>query len=107
MLGCKKQVMEIEKKDDRQWLQISVGAGIVCCICFTFVGLLLGWRLIPGLLGESFGMLAGILSTPFFMEASFLGIGLLTVLGLNIWRRHKAGDDCVEIEVEEPRKDGN
>ena len=79
--------------------QILVGAAVLGTLTVLVCSLLVGWRLIPGWVGEAFGMLAGVMSTPFFMEASFAVIGLLIVLGLNIWRRHKEGDEFVEIET--------
>jgi hypothetical protein len=39
------------------------------------------------------------MSTPFFMEASFVILGFLIVVSLNTWRRHKAGDEFVTIET--------
>jgi hypothetical protein len=62
------------------------------------VGMLLGWRFIPGWVGESVGTLAGIMSTPFFMEASFILIGLVIVLSLNTWRRNREGDELVFLD---------
>ncbi len=79
--------------------QILVGAAILGTIMVLVCGLLVGWRLIPGWVGESFGMLAGILSTPFFMEGSFVIMGFLIVVGLNTWRRRNEGDEFVEIET--------
>ncbi len=61
-------------------------------------GLLTGWRLLPGLLGEWVGTMIGILTTPFFMEASFIILGLVIVIGLNLWRQHKDGDEFVYLE---------
>lgn len=79
--------------------QIFVGGAILAVLTVLVVGLLVGWRLIPGWVGEAFGMVAGVLSTPFFMEGSFVLIGIFIVLGLNIWRRRKEGDEFVEIET--------
>jgi hypothetical protein len=63
---------------------------------------MMGWRFIPGLVGESFGTIAGLISTPFIMEATFAILGLMIVIGLNAWRRHKAGDEYVAIDISEP-----
>lgn len=82
--------------------QILAGAAILFAIGVIVVGFLMGWRFIPGWVGESLGTIAGVMSTPFFMEATFAMLGLAIVLGLNIWRRHKAGDEFVTIEVNEP-----
>ncbi len=82
-------------------MQILVGGLVMFVITVSTVGLLVGWRVIPGWVGESFGMVAGVMSTPFFMEASFAVIGLMAVLGLNSWRRHKNGDEFVTLEVDD------
>lgn len=78
--------------------QIFVGGAILFVLTVLVVSLLIGWRMIPGWVGESFGMLAGVLSSPFFMEASFGMIGLLIVIGLNIWRRNREDDEFVSME---------
>ncbi len=61
-------------------------------------GLLVGWRLLPGVLGEWVGTMIGIMTTPFFMEATFAILGLVTVVTLNHWRQHKEGDEFVYLE---------
>lgn len=84
-----------------------VGGLIIVTFAFCVIALLACWRLIPGWVGESFGMLAGVLSTPFFMEASFAAVGLLIVLGLNIWRRRKEGDEYVTMDIPVSQKSEN
>ena len=84
-------------KDERN-RQIFTGAGILFLITVLVCGALLGWMYLPGLLGEWVGMVIGIMTTPFFLEASFLLLGLLIVISLNIWRRRKNGDECVYLE---------
>lgn len=91
--------MAEEMAEEGRGKQILVGAAIISGLAVIIVSLLIGWRLIPGWVGEAFGMVAGVISTPFFMEGSFVLIGLFIVLGLNIWRRHKDGDEFVEIET--------
>ena len=85
--------------------QILVGAGIMFTVAAVVVTFLMCWRFVPGWVGESLGTVAGALSTPFLMEGSFALLGFFIVIGLNIWRRKKAGDEFVTIEVEdlEPR----
>lgn len=70
------------------------------------VGLLLGWRYIPGWGGEGVGMIAGVLSTPFLMETSFIILGFLTVVALNIWQKNKEGDEFVTMEIPDGPEDG-
>lgn len=78
--------------------QLAVGVLIMLLFSVSIVSLLLFWRLIPGWVGETIGMIAGIVSTPFFLESSFAIAGFVVVILLNSWRRRKAGDEYVEIE---------
>jgi hypothetical protein len=82
--------------------QILIGAAIMFVLTVVVVGFLMGWRLIPGWVGESFGMVAGIMSTPFFMEGSFILLGLIIVISLNTWRRNKDGDELVYLDGDGP-----
>lgn len=84
-------------KDERV-KQVAIGVGILVVLTVVVTGLLMGWRLLPGLLGEWLGTMIGILTTPFFMEASFAILGLVIVISLNHWRQHKDGDDFVYLE---------
>jgi len=91
---------EQQSKEAGRGKQFFVGAMILLVVMLGFVMLLLSWRKIPGLLGETVGKMVGIMSTPFFMEASFVILGFLIVVTLNTWRRHKEGDEFVSIETE-------
>jgi hypothetical protein len=53
---------------------------------------------VPGLLGEWLGVLAGIISTPFLLETTFVVLGLVIVVSLNGWRRTRDGDEFVYLE---------
>lgn len=83
--------------------QILVGGLILLAISTVTVTFLMGWRYIPGWVGESFGTVAGVMSTPFFMEGSFFLLGVVIVIGLNAWRRRKEGDEFVTIELEDTK----
>lgn len=83
---------------DERVKQVAVGVVILMTLTLLVAGSLMGWRLLPGLLGEWVGTMIGILTTPFFMEASFAILGLVTVISLNIWRRRKDGDEFVYLE---------
>jgi len=88
-------------KDERV-KQATIGAVILLPIAVLVPSALLGWRLIPGLWGEWLGTLAGLLTTPFVMETSFLILGILIVITINHRRRIKDGDEFVFLEqVEE------
>lgn len=83
--------------------QILIAVMILGTITVCVVSLLLGWRLVPGLFGEWLGVFAGLISTPFLMEGSFVVLGLLIVVGLNSWRRVKDGEEFVYLDqVEGP-----
>ena len=86
------------RTQDERIRQIAAGGGILIAITAVVCAMLLGWMHLPGLLGEWVGTVIGIMTTPFIMEGSFLVIGLMIVVSLNIWRRHKDGDDCVYLE---------
>jgi hypothetical protein len=79
-------------------LSIAMGALIFAGISAFVLTLIIGWRLVPGLLGEWLGVIAGILSTPFFLEASFVILGFFIVICLNNWRRSREGDEFVYLE---------
>lgn len=83
---------------DERVKQVTIGAGLLIGLTLLISGLLLGWRYLPGLLGEWVGTILGVMTTPFLLEGSFLAIGLLIVLCFNIWHRHKEGDDFVYLE---------
>jgi hypothetical protein len=84
--------------EDNRVKQIAVGAGILVMLAVTVCGLLVGWRYLPGLLGEWIGMMIGVLTTPFFLEASFICIGLTLVVAINHWRQKRDGDELVYLE---------
>lgn len=86
------------KFKDERVKQVIVGASILSVLTIIIPSALLGWRLLPGLLGEWTGSLLGIMTTPFFMEASFSVIGLFIVIFLNLWRRRQDGDEFVYLE---------
>jgi len=86
-----------EVKDERV-KQATIAAVILLTIAILVPGALLGWRFLPGLWGEWLGTLAGLLTTPFVMEASFVILGILIVITINHRRRIKDGDEFVFLE---------
>lgn len=76
---------------------LLAGFSVISGLCLLLALLWLG-RGLPGFPGEVFRMITGLLTTPIFMEVSFLLIGLLIVLGINAWRRRRDGDECVHLE---------
>ncbi len=96
--------------DDNRLKQVAVGVGILGVLTVTACGALAGWRHLPGLLGEWVGMMVGVLTTPFFLEASLGIVGLTVVLAINHWRRKRAGEEWVDLgqaaQPEAPGSDG-
>lgn len=88
----------MERAYDERVKQVVIGVSIILVLTVVVSGTLIGWRLLPGLLGEWVGSMIGIITTPFFMEASFALLGLFIVMALNHWRQHKEGDDFVYLE---------
>lgn len=86
------------ENDDNRVGQIAGGVGILAVLALTVCGILAGWRYLPGLAGEWLGMMVGVMTTPFFLEASFVMIGLTVVMGLNHWRQRRDGDELVYLE---------
>ncbi|KAB2639530.1 MAG: hypothetical protein DVB25_05475 [Verrucomicrobia bacterium] len=89
--------MVVTAKDERV-KQVLIAAAVLGAITCGIVSLLLSWRLVPGLLGEWLGTLVGIISTPFFLEASFVIMGVLVVMVLNAVRSHREGDEFVALD---------
>ncbi|MEO5712445.1 MAG: hypothetical protein ABIT37_03075 [Luteolibacter sp.] len=88
----------MDQAKDERVKQVAVGAGILVAIGVIVPTTLIGWRYLPGLFGETVGTIIGVMTTPFCMEASFIMLGICIVVGLNIWRRIKDGDDFVYLE---------
>ncbi|MES2659117.1 MAG: hypothetical protein V4689_10910 [Verrucomicrobiota bacterium] len=88
----------MERAHDERVRQVAIGTSILIVLMLSISGLLVGWRYLPGLLGEWVGTMLGIICTPFFLEGSFVLLGLFAVVCLNIWHRHKDGDEFVYLE---------
>jgi hypothetical protein len=84
--------------DENSPRQIVVGISILVVLGLIVCGAIAGWRYLPGLLGEWIGTMIGVLTTPFLLEGSFVVLGFVIVLVLNIWRRKRGGEDFVYLE---------
>jgi len=89
--------MSEQSTQENRGKQVAVGGIIIFSLMASVICLLVFWRYIPGWVGESVGKVAGLISTPFILEASFFVMGLGIVVLLNSWRRKKDGDDFVEF----------
>ena len=88
---------------DPRRLQLMVGLGILAVLVLCVPSFYIIWHFVPGVFGEFLGVLAGIISTPFLLEASFLVIGLVIVIALNNMRLRRDGDEYVYLEeVDDP-----
>jgi hypothetical protein len=84
-------------EQDERKQQVIVGFCVVAGVAGLI--LLIAWaRFLPGVGGEFFGRILGIISTPFLMEASFSVLGLVLVMALNIWRQRREGDELVYLD---------
>jgi hypothetical protein len=83
---------------DERVKQAAIATAILAGVGCGVVALLLGGRLVPGVLGEWLGTLAGIASTPFLLEPALALCGVLVVIVLNTVRRQREGDDFLSHE---------
>lgn len=84
--------------EDKRLRQVGVGLGILLVLTVVVCGSLIGWRYLPGLLGEWIGTMIGVMTTPFFLEGSFFILGLMIVFVVNHWREKRDGDEFVYLE---------
>lgn len=92
---------------DERVKQVMTAAVLLAALAAVVVCMLLFWRLVPGVAGEWLGMVVGIMSSPFFMEATFVALGVLIVMVVNAVRRHREGDDFVTVEELAARQAAN
>jgi hypothetical protein len=83
-------------RDERKQ-QVVVGLGVLAAVAGLILLIAYG-RFLPGLSGEFFARLLGIITTPFLMETSFFILGLVLVMTLNLWRQRRDGDELVYLE---------
>lgn len=85
-------------EEENRVKQIAIGAGLLMLLAVLVCGALIGWRYLPGLLGEWIGTMIGVMTTPFFLETSFIIIGLTVVVAINHWRQTRDGEEFVYLE---------
>jgi len=82
--------------------QVLAGVGVIIGFSGLLVLVAMG-RFLPGLGGEFFARILGIISTPFLMELILAAMGLVLILSLNHWRQRREGDELVYLEeVQDP-----
>ena len=82
---------------DERRKQVAVALVILGIVALTVVGMAAAAHL-PGVAGEFFARILGIITTPFILEGSFFILGLVIVLTLNQWRQMREGDELVYLE---------
>ena len=92
---------EVSEAKDPRVKQVVVGVLVFVVLAVLIVLALTGWRHLPEVWADWMGTMVGIMTTPFFLEASFIFIGLSIVVAINHWRQKRAGDDFVELEVKD------
>lgn len=82
---------------DERWKQVGVGLAILAGMTVVVLLLVLG-RHLPGLAGEFFGRVLGIITTPFILETTLCILGFVVVMTLNYWRQYRDGDELVYLD---------
>ena len=77
---------------DERKRQVAVGALIVAGVAGLFLLLVMSTGL-PGVAGEFFARIVGIVTTPFLLEASMIILGFIIVILINHWRHQREGGD--------------
>lgn len=77
---------------------IAKGMGLIVAVA-AFIVLMSLLANMPGLTGEIFSKILGIMFTPFFLEASLAFLGLIAVFWVNSIRLKVQGDEYVEMEI--------
>lgn len=82
---------------DERWKQVGAGLSVLAVV--TSLGLLLVFgRHLPGLAGEFFARVLGIVTTPFILETTLCVLGFVVVMTLNYWRQWRDGDELVYLD---------
>jgi len=82
---------------DERWKQVGGGLAILAGVTGLFLLLVFG-RHLPGLAGEFFGRVLGIVTTPFILETTLCILGFVLVMTLNYWRQLRDGDELVYLD---------
>jgi hypothetical protein len=82
---------------DERWKQVVAGLAVLVGVSLLFILLAVAGHL-PGLAGEFFGRILGMLTTPFILETSLCILGFLVVMLLNYWNQFREGDELVYLD---------
>jgi len=93
--------MTSNSDSDKRVSQAVIGVTLLIAIGLIVSTVLIGYHYLPGIWGEWIGSMVGIMTTPFFLEVSFILIGFTIVLLINGYRRNKDGDELVYLDSNE------
>lgn len=82
---------------DERWKQVGAGLAVLAGVTVIFLLLVFG-RHLPGVAGEFFARVIGIVTTPFLLEATLCILGFVVVVTLNHWRQLREGDELVYLD---------
>lgn len=92
-------------KHDRELVGLIKQMIVGWAVLVAFIGIIAGLVLLAlfheGRLGELSAFILSLLCTPFTMEFLLCVIGAILVISLNAIRQRLAGDEFVEIEIED------
>lgn len=83
-------------RDERK-RQVAIAIGIIAGLAALFLGLVMATGL-PGVAGEFFARITGIVTTPFLLEGTLAIVGFLIVILINHWRHQREGDELVYLD---------
>jgi len=82
---------------DERPKQVLAGTAVIGGVSGPLMLLAVG-RFLPGLGGEFFARILGIITTPFLMEVTLFVLGIVVVMTLNNWRQRRDGDELVYLD---------
>lgn len=85
---------------ERRWVKtLLIGCAFMSVFFLFLTSIGLTAYFFPGIIGESAKKLAGILSSPVFMETGFFFIGVVLLICYNTIKRIRDGDEFVYLET--------
>lgn len=82
---------------DERWKQVGAGLAVLAGITGLLLMLVFG-RHLPGVAGEFFARVLGLVTTPFILETTLCILGFVVVMTLNHWRQVRDGDELVYLD---------
>ena len=92
--------------DPNRWKYSALAVVPIFAVVGVMLGVILLGAYLPGVPGEIFAKLAGLMWSPFFLEGSLLFLGFMATGVFLHFRRKFEGDEFVELEIPETHDDG-